>query len=125
MFGVTIGGAVLQNELHKTLPPDFQTKFPGGTAIAYDIIPVISSLAEPLKTEVRNAFATSLRVVWQVMVGVGALGFLISSAMKHLPLHTSLDENWGMDAVESGPKRVGPHNTTTESRLEGGAAGLE
>jgi len=49
---------------------------------------------------VRDAFASSLRVVWQVMIGVGVLGLMASLAMEHLPLHTSIDEKWGISDSE-------------------------
>jgi len=52
---------------------------------------------EALRQDVRTAFADSLRVVWQVLIGVAGIGFLSSLAMKHLPLHTNTDENWGLE----------------------------
>jgi len=97
-------------------------QFPLGSAIAYKIIPLIPGLEEPLKTEVQNAFANSLRVVWQVMIGVGALGLIASLGMEHLPLHTSLDKNWGITETEheqentleigSGSTSRDPHRTS-------------
>lgn len=100
VWGVTIGGAVLQNELRKRLPGDFVSQFPGGTSIAYSIIPVIRTLDEPLKTNVRIAFAESLRVLWQVLIGVAGLAFIASLFMKGLPLHTSVDKDWGLKESE-------------------------
>lgn len=41
------------------------------------------------------AFAEALQVVWEVLAGISALGFVVSLAMKHLPLHTSVDKDWG------------------------------
>ncbi|KAL6299612.1 iron permease [Sparassis latifolia] len=100
ILGVTIGGTVLQNELKKKLPPAFTQEFPEGSAIAYSIIPLIPTLQEPLKSEVQLAFATSLRVVWQVLIGIAGLGFLFSLFMKHLPLHTSVDETWALEGSD-------------------------
>lgn len=100
---MTIGTAVLQTQLINRLPNDFVGQFPGGVSIAYSIIPLIPSLEEPFRTEVRNAFAESLVVVWEVMIGVSGLGLLVSILMKGLPLHTEVDKNWGMDeSVEKG-----------------------
>ncbi|KAJ7146731.1 iron permease, partial [Mycena epipterygia] len=96
ILAVTIGGSVLQNELGKRLPPAFSVQFPQGTAIAYSIIPLIRTLPEPLKSEIRVAFADSLRVVWQVLIGVSIIGLLASLAMKRLPLHTDVDKKWGI-----------------------------
>lgn len=99
---MTIGTTVLQTQLAKRLPEAFVEQFPGGVAIAYSAIPVIPTLAEPLRTQVREAFADSVRVIWLVMIGVAALGLLSSLFMKGLPLHTQVDETWGMDERRSG-----------------------
>ncbi len=84
---------MLQNELKKKLPLDFVNQFPQGTAIAYSIIPLVPSLEEPLKSTVQVAFADSLKVLWQVLIGVAGLGFVSCALMKGLPLHTSLSED--------------------------------
>ncbi|KAH9834520.1 iron permease [Rhodofomes roseus] len=97
VWGVTIGGTVLQNELQKHLPSSFAAQFPEGSAIAYATIPIISQLPEPLKTEVRTAFASSLKVVWEVLLGIAGLGLLSSLFMKGLPLHSTVDDEWGLE----------------------------
>ncbi|KAF7356272.1 Efflux pump FUS6 [Mycena venus] len=97
ILAVTVGGTVLQNELGKRLPPAFTVQFPQGTSIAYSIIPLIRTLPEPLKSQIQVAFADSLRVVWQVLIGVAGAGLLVSLAMKRLPLHTEVDRKWGIE----------------------------
>lgn len=97
MWGVTIGTAILQTQLSKRLPQAFIEQSPKGVSIAYAIIPMIQTLEEPLRSEVRAAFADSLSVMWQVMVGIAGIGLLSSLFMKGLPLHTKVDESWGMD----------------------------
>ncbi|OBZ69437.1 hypothetical protein A0H81_10667 [Grifola frondosa] len=96
VWGVTIGGAVLQNELRKRMPADFLVQFPEGVAVAYTIIPLIPSLEEPLKSEVRVAFADSLKVVWEVLTGIAGLGLISCIGMKALPLHTDVDRDWAL-----------------------------
>ncbi|KAJ6482238.1 major facilitator superfamily domain-containing protein [Mycena vulgaris] len=81
VWGITIGGTILQNELHKHLPAEFIAKFPGGTEIAYSIIPVICSLEEPLRR-------------------IAGFGFLVSLLMKHYQLHTAVDRDWGIEKME-------------------------
>ena len=66
-------------------------------AIAYQIIAIIPDLQEPTRSEVREAFADSLIVLWQVMIGIAGLGLLSSLFMKALPLHTQRDEQWALD----------------------------
>ncbi|KAG8973831.1 hypothetical protein FRB93_001660, partial [Tulasnella sp. JGI-2019a] len=68
-FGVTIGSTILQNELKKKLPPAFlETVSSRGAEIAYAVIPVVGSLQEPLQSQVRDAFAQSVQVIWRVMI---------------------------------------------------------
>ncbi|GJE91677.1 MFS general substrate transporter [Phanerochaete sordida] len=97
VWGVTIGTAVLQTQLTKKLPPAFVAQFPGGVSIAYSIIPAIPTLPEPLQSEVKAAFAESVAVIWQVMIGIAGIGFLASLFMKGLPLHTQVDQKWGLE----------------------------
>jgi hypothetical protein len=94
VWGVTIGGTVLQNELQNRLPADLLNLVPDGTELAYAAIPLINGLPEPVRSEVRRAFAESIKVVWYVMAGIAGIGLLASLAMKGLPLHTSVNEEW-------------------------------
>lgn len=108
VWGVTIGIAVLQTQLTNRLPADFLTKFPQGVAISYSIIPIIPTLEEPLRTQVQVAFADSIAVIWKVMTGIAGLGMLASLAMKGLPLHTQVDERWGLEEMGDSQKETGP-----------------
>jgi hypothetical protein len=101
VWGVTIGTAVLQTQLGKRLPPSFTEQFPQGVAIAYQIIPVIPDLPEPARGAVREAYASSLIVLWQVMIGISGLGLLSSLFMKALPLHTQRDDQWAFSEDSS------------------------
>ncbi|GJJ10987.1 hypothetical protein Clacol_005216 [Clathrus columnatus] len=94
VWGVILGGLILQNELHHRLPPEFLVQFPSGIAIVYSSIPQISSLPEPLRTEVRKAFIDSLRVIWEVIATVCGLGFISTLFMKAHPLHDDTDKEW-------------------------------
>ena len=100
MWGVTLGGAILQNQLLHHLPPTFLAKFPHGVAIAFSVIPQIRTLPQPLKDQVRGAFADSLSLVWKVVVGTCGLGFVSSLFMKGLPLHAVNDEAWAPKTSE-------------------------
>ncbi|KAJ8518245.1 hypothetical protein ONZ45_g4681 [Pleurotus djamor] len=96
VWGVTIGSTVLQNELKKRLSL-LASQLPGSTqggSYAYSIIPVIPHLPSDLRDTVRFAFADSLRVFWQVLIGIAGLGLLSSFLMKGLPLSTQTDEQW-------------------------------
>lgn len=52
-----------------------------------------------MRSQVRDAFADGLIVFWEVLVGIAGLGLLVSLAMRHYPLHTKTDEDWGMQAA--------------------------
>ncbi|EKM52295.1 uncharacterized protein PHACADRAFT_176318 [Phanerochaete carnosa HHB-10118-sp] len=101
VWGVTIGTAVLQTQLTHRLPAAFLAQFPGGVSLAYAAIPAIRTLDEPLKQEVRVAFAQSLRVVWEVSIGIAGLGLLSTLLMKGLPLHTQIDEKWALEEANA------------------------
>ncbi|KAM5537268.1 hypothetical protein V8D89_008998 [Ganoderma adspersum] len=96
-WGVTIGSTVLQNRLASTLPAQFTAQSPSGAQIAYAAIPVISGLDEPLRTQVRNAFANSLKTVWLVMVGMSGAGVLSLLLMKEVPMQKETDATFGLD----------------------------
>jgi hypothetical protein len=98
VWGITIGGAVLQNELQHRVPSDVLASIPGTVAgsLQYALIPVIKDLPGPVRDQVRDAFAESLRVVWRVFLGISVVGLLTSIPMRGLPLHTSTDANWAL-----------------------------
>jgi len=78
VWGVALGGAILQDELLKRLPKNFLAQELQGVALAYSIIPQIRDLPQPFKENVQVTFAESLSIVWKAVVGVSAAG-LISS----------------------------------------------
>ena len=85
--------------------------FPEGVSIAYSSIPVINSLEEPLRTQVREAFAQSIAVIWKVNIGIAGLGFLSSLAMKGLTLHTEVDDKWGLEDNDLGSTGITDHSS--------------
>ena len=91
---------MLQNELSSRLPSDFLASRPSGVEISYAAIPQIRALGEPLKDEVRDAFADSLDVLWEVMIAVSGVGFLSAWIMRGIPLQQIGDENWGLKERE-------------------------
>lgn len=101
-WGVTIGSTVLQNRLARTLPAEFAAQFPSGAQIAYAAIPVIGGLKEPLQTEVRKAFAESLKTVWLVMVGMSGAGLLSVALMREVPMQQVTDETYGLEDRSQG-----------------------
>ncbi|KAI9056781.1 iron permease [Trametes sanguinea] len=99
-WGVAISASILQNELKKRLPAAFIAQFPEGVEIAYAAIPVIHTLEEPLKTEVRVAFAESMSIVWKAMIGFSAAGYLTLFMLREVPMQKHTDETYGLQQGE-------------------------
>lgn len=115
MWGVTIGTSVLQTQLSKHLPAEFLAQLPGGVSIAYSLVSVIPTLPEPFRSEVQLAFARSIGVIWQVMIGVSAIGAVASLFMRGVPLNTKVDKDWGLEnrapELEKGQEHDAPSGT--------------
>jgi hypothetical protein len=99
IWGITIGGAILQNELKTKLPPFFLAQFPQGVELAFAAIPSIQTLLQPLKDEVRETFGEALKVVWQVVLAIASAGFVSSLGMRQLQLHAKIDQAWGREDI--------------------------
>ncbi|CAK5275831.1 unnamed protein product [Mycena citricolor] len=96
-WGIAIAGTILQNELHHHLPVAFVAQFPPHFEIAYAAIPSINALEEPLRSEVQAAFASSLAMIWKVMVGICGLGLLFSMLMKEVPMTMLKDDRFALE----------------------------
>ncbi|KAA1472295.1 MFS general substrate transporter [Dentipellis sp. KUC8613] len=112
-WGITISATILQNELKKKLPGDFAAQFPAGFEIAYAAIPVISGLEEPLRSQVRAAFADSLATVWQTMIGIAGLGLLTMPFMREVQLREEVDEAYGLHVGDKVEKDVREESAAT------------
>ena len=69
-----------------------------------------------MRSIVRVAFAESVIVIWQVLIGIAGIGFLACAGMKALPLHTQVDERWGLDGEVD--LRVQQGSTSVNGRYE-------
>ncbi|KAJ7050784.1 major facilitator superfamily domain-containing protein [Mycena amicta] len=118
IWGVTVGGTILQNRLTATLPADFLARFPGGTQIAFTIIPSIGTLDPVLRDQVRASFAKAFQLLWNVLAAFSGAGLLISLPMKGLPLHNQVDKAWGQQEA-AGETREG-EGEKEEGRQVGG-----
>ncbi|KAH9956871.1 iron permease [Russula dissimulans] len=103
IWGAAVGGAILQNELKRKLPASFLEQFPQGAEIAFATIPVIPTLEQPFRDEVRKAFAESLRVLWWVTLALAIAGSLCTIGMEQLQLHAEVDKDWGAEDAADVP----------------------
>ncbi|KAF7365715.1 MFS domain-containing protein [Mycena venus] len=99
-WGITIASTILQNMLKKKLPATFVAQFPPGFEIAFAAIPAIRQLEEPVRTQVRAAFADSMSVIWQSMIGFAGLGLVLSFLMAEVPMGTTVDESYALKEKE-------------------------
>lgn len=107
-WGVAIGGAILQNELYTNLPPSAVFQPNDGGQISYTLIPLIPTMPEPLRAQVKHAFYESLRPVWIAMEALCGLGFLSFIAMKDIPLRKTVDKKWGVQGAEKNREAPDP-----------------
>jgi hypothetical protein len=118
VWGITVGGIILQNELRKRLPAEFVTSLPQGSiSIAYSSIPLIASLEEPLRTQVRVAFADGIRIIWFVMIAISAAGLLSTLLMADIPMQTKMDQKWSVEQ-KKGDTENDADGDTTEPDIE-------
>ncbi|KAJ7658380.1 iron permease [Mycena polygramma] len=89
-------GITIRNQLQTKLPTAFTAQLPPGVEIAYAAIPAIKELDAPLRKEVEKAFAKSMAVIWQTMLGISVLGFFLIMLMKEVPMGTTVDENYAL-----------------------------
>ncbi|KAJ7727424.1 iron permease [Mycena maculata] len=106
-WGITIASTILQNQLKKKLPAAFIAQFPPGIEIAYAAIPVIRQLEGSLRTEVQAAFADSMAVIWQTMIGVTGVGLLLSFLMAEVPMNTTVDESYALKDKKDPNEQLG------------------
>ncbi|KAH9933608.1 iron permease [Epithele typhae] len=116
-WGVAISAAILQNELKSNLPADFLLTFPAGAEIAYAAIPEIPGLPDPLRDEVRAAFAKSMSTVWKAILGFAAAGILTVMLMREVPMQQHKDETYGLENDDAEKEE------TKDCELEGGKEG--
>lgn len=98
----SISATIFQNRLQARLPTAFLDLIPAGQDVTYSGIPLIPSLAPELQDTVRSVFAESIRLVWYISLGLCAAGFASVAVQKHVPLHTKMDNRFGMKGPEKG-----------------------
>jgi hypothetical protein len=95
---------ILTNQLPHRLPQAFVSEFASrgisAGELAYSAIPFIKPLPEPLRSQVRQAFALSIRTIWISMTAVTVIGLVASLLTKSYPLNTAMDEDWGLERKE-------------------------
>jgi hypothetical protein len=107
----THSSTILTNQLPKRLPTAFISQLaargvPAGE-LAYASIPLIAPLPEPLRDQVREAFALSIRTIWISMSAIVCIGLVASFLLRKYELGMAMDEDWGLERKEKGEKGEG------------------
>ncbi|KAF7297288.1 MFS general substrate transporter [Mycena indigotica] len=93
-WGIALMGTIIQNKLRQSLPVTLIAQLPANSEIAYNIIPLIPQMSEPLKGDVKRAFLDSMRLGWIIMEGVCGFGLVTFFFMKDIPLSRATDKQW-------------------------------
>ncbi|KAH8826952.1 Mfs1.2 [Flagelloscypha sp. PMI_526] len=114
IWGVSIGGSILQNQLRHSLPVEMITLLPPGVQdLAYGSIVVLRKIKDPvILLQARTAYADSLRVLWLVLCGASGFGLLVALLMQDIPMHTYTDEKWDL---KEGSKEDASEKTESDS----------
>jgi MFS family permease len=67
-----------------------------GGAYALASMGFIQALPEDLKHQVKTVYVDSLRLVWQVAIGFGLLGFLVALVIKEVKMREDLKTEFGL-----------------------------
>jgi hypothetical protein len=104
VWGISIGGVVLQTALEKRLPTEVLKFVPNSAsgALQYAVIPLIKTMPDALQADIRKAFGDSLVYVWIAATAFSGLGLISSLPMRLLPLHTDIDKKWTYQAPRNG-----------------------
>ncbi|KAF8584266.1 MFS general substrate transporter [Ramaria rubella] len=92
-WGIAIGGTILQNQVGKHLPTVLSSLSANRGLIEYSTIPLIPTLGQPERDEVRNAFMDALIVMYKVMVAFAAVGLATVFLSRDIPLALDMDED--------------------------------
>lgn len=95
-WGITIASTTLQNALKRNLPEAFVAMFPDGVEIAYAAIPIVKGLEEPLRGQVREAFAQSMQEVWRVMIGIAGAGLISTVLLQEVPMRKTVNVKYAL-----------------------------
>ena len=57
---------------------------------------MVKTLEEPLKNEVRVAFADSMLTIWRTMIGISAIGVISVFFMEEIEMNVVTDDRFGL-----------------------------
>ncbi|KAH8824453.1 MFS multidrug transporter [Flagelloscypha sp. PMI_526] len=129
-WGITISTTIIQNSLRKKLAPDVLAAIPPHVDLAYFLVQLIPTLAEPTREETKVAFTESLSLMFKAMVAFAGPGFFLTVLMKEIPMHGVTDEKYALQAkqveeVEEVEEVEGKTGSEKQSSEDSGSAKKE
>ncbi|KAI9774478.1 MAG: hypothetical protein M1839_001711 [Geoglossum umbratile] len=105
IWAVTLPATIFNNEfdrLARTRITDEKIRavLSGGRAYEHATKIFIDSLQGLTRAQVVGVYADSLKLIWQVALGVAALGFLVTFCEEELEMRTKLNTNFGVAEKE-------------------------
>ena len=103
-IGVAIGGTIFQNEMKKKLLryPLLASHATEYSRDASSLVQVIKTMsAGQARTELVQSYTDALRIVWAVLTGLAAVGFLTSFLIQDLDMNRALETEQGMRREET------------------------
>lgn len=97
-IGVAIGGTVFQNQMKKKLLayPALASKAEEYSRDASSLVQIIKKLpADPVRTQLIQSYADSLKIVWVTMCGLSAFALILSLLTEGLDLNKPLETEQG------------------------------
>jgi MFS family permease len=104
IWGVSIPAAIFNTYASRystrISDPIARAQMTGGNAYSHASREFINSFQGSLKEEVVSVFSDSLKVVWQVAIGIVGLAFLLSFLEREIKLREDLDTEYGLKKKE-------------------------
>ena len=102
IWGITLSAVAFNNQCTRLSSrindPTVRVLLSGGQAYEHATATFIDSLSNRpfLKNQVISVYSESLKLVWQVAIGISGLGFLLVFLEKEVKLRTDLETEFGM-----------------------------
>jgi hypothetical protein len=111
VLAVPIPSSIFNNQVDNLLGrignPAIRALLQNGHAYEHATSSFIKLFHGTLKAEIISVYSDSLKLVWQVAIGIAGLGFLIVFVEKEINLRTDLKTDYGIEEKEKRAKTEG------------------
>lgn len=87
---------MLANRLRVDLDPTVLALVPGRSDLVYYLVGQLPTLDPTTREGVQQAYASALRVMWLVLVGIAALALGCALLTRPMALHAETEGTWTM-----------------------------